>query len=167
MSGCKRRATQNMSYVERIESSGTGLAQGACESCGLWITAFGGYKIARLRGLYCSARCAEQGIFYSAEPNRRGSRGAGIETGRLLRDWIAKLAAVPADGSCLNCGASLAIYRAGARYCSASCRSAASRTVLAAKNTLQKLNKNAGLSVNVPICLVVDPQPRDAALLAA
>ena len=113
-------------FVEVLQPGGSGSWRGECESCGMWITITGGYRLKGLPGTYHNLFCLEQGIFYRDDPHRQGSKHAELGSGTLLRSYMTELsdkeAASASGGVCAHCGGTLMGCRAGAKYCSPSCR---------------------------------------------
>jgi hypothetical protein len=113
-------------FIEVIQPRDSDFEKDKCESCGMWITTTGGYLLQGLPGIYHDRFCLEQGIFHKDEPQRGGSKDAQLGTGHLLRSYITELsekeAANTSGGVCAHCGGTLIGCRAGAKYCSPSCR---------------------------------------------
>jgi hypothetical protein len=113
-------------FIEVVQPGDSDFEKDKCESCGRWITETGGYRLKGLPGIYNDLFCLEQGIFHMDDPQRGGSKDAHLGTGQLLRSYITELsekeAASATEGVCAHCGGTLIGRRAGAKYCSPSCR---------------------------------------------
>lgn len=113
-------------FIEVVQPGDSDVKRDRCESCGRWISETGGYRLKGLPGIYHDRFCLEQGIFHKDEPQRGGSKDAHLGSGQLLRSYITELsekeAASATEGVCAHCGGTLIGCRAGAKYCSPSCR---------------------------------------------
>jgi hypothetical protein len=113
-------------FIEVVQPGDSDFEKDKCESCGRWITETGGYRLKGLPGIYNDLFCLEQGIFHKDGPQRGGSKDAQLGTGQLLRSYITELsekeAANTSGGVCAHCGGTLIGCRAGAKFCSPSCR---------------------------------------------
>jgi len=130
-------------FIEVVQPGDSNFERDKCESCGRWITETGGYRLKGLSGIYHDRFCLEQGIFHLDDPQRGGSKDAHLGTGQLLRSYITELSekepANPSAGVCAHCGGTLIACRAGAKYCSHSCRQMAH---VKASGTAKKPIKN-------------------------
>ena len=130
-------------FIEAVQPGDGNFERDKCESCGRWITETGGYRLKGLPGIYHDRFCLEQGIFYKDDPHRGGSKDAHLGSGKLLRSYLAELSekepANPSSGVCAHCGGTLIGCRAGAKYCSQSCRQMAH---VKASETAKKPIKN-------------------------
>lgn len=136
-------------YIEVSRPGGSGSGRGECESCGIWIMETGGYRLKGLKGLYHKLFCLEHGIFYKDDPHRQGSKHAQIGSGKLLRSYITELSeketAKASEAGCAHCGGTLIGCRAGAKYCSPSCRQMAhAKASGTAKKPIKKPIKPGG-----------------------
>jgi hypothetical protein len=130
-------------FIEAVQPGDSKFKNDKCDSCGRWIMETGGYRLKGLPGVYHDLFCIEQGIFHEDDPQRRGSKGAHLGTGQLLRTYITELnwkePPNSSSGVCAHCGGTLIGCRGGAKYCSQSCRQMAH---VKASGTAKKLIKN-------------------------
>src|SRR5579862_1055136 len=113
-------------FIEVVQPGDSKFKNNKCDSCGRWISETGGYRLKGMPGIYHDLFCIEQGIFLKDDPQRRGSKQAHLGTGQLLRSYITELSKKDdtdaSPGGCGHCGGTLIGCRAGAKYCSPSCR---------------------------------------------
>jgi hypothetical protein len=113
----------NLETLGHVPVGTQGHPRGTCESCGFYLWHEGGYRVPRLKGLFCSLVCIECAISEKTEQKKRIA-GASIGSGARLLLYLrttapgiyARLGQEAFDlNRCLECGTPLNGKRADAR----------------------------------------------------
>jgi hypothetical protein len=117
----------NLEMLGHVSAGTEGHPRGTCESCGLYLWREGGYRVTRLKGLFCSLVCIECGIGEKTGQKKRiagASIGSGARLLLYLRTTAPGIYAQLAKGDeafdpkrCLECGTPLDGKRADSRFC--------------------------------------------------
>jgi hypothetical protein len=117
----------NLEMLKRIPAGAEGHPRGSCGSCGLYLWSEGGYRVAGLKGLFCSLVCIECGIGDKTGQTKqaRAPIGSGARLLLYLKAVAPGIYGQLAQGGeatdskrCLECGTPLNGKRADAEFCS-------------------------------------------------